>query len=202
VIFFEHTGMNTISQPSVNPRTARGFTLLEMVIVLLLVGLALGGAMTLFISTSSERQLKSAAGDLELLAKRARTVAMVQQTPYAITFFEQSARLSPLVEAGYTDDQLKERQEFEADALRGGGPAPKFSPVRETLSLDSFELSVRRWGSNNWVPMLRNDPQVWRFDPNGICEPMGVRIDFKDGWMEMEFHPLSASVRDRSMEAR
>jgi hypothetical protein len=31
---------------------------------------------------------------------------------------------------------------------------------------------------------------------------MGVRIDYDKGWMEMEFHPLSASVRDRSMEAR
>lgn len=194
--------MNAISHPSVIRRSARGFTLLEMVIVLALMGLALGGAMAMFISTSSERQLKSAAGDMELLAKRARTVAMVQQTPYAITFFEQSARLSPLVEAGYTDDQLKERQEFEADALRSGGTAPKFTPVRETVNFDNFALSVRRWGSNNWVPMLRNDPQVWRFDPNGICEPMGVRLDFDDGWMEMEFHPLSASVRDRSMEAR
>jgi prepilin-type N-terminal cleavage/methylation domain-containing protein len=194
--------MKTISHHSVSRRLARGFTLLEMVIVLALIGLALGGAMTLFISTSSERQLKGAAGDMELLAKRARTVAMVQQTPYAITFFEQSVRLSPLVEAGYTDDQLKERQEFESDALRAGGPAPKFSPVRETLTFDSFALSVRRWGSDNWVPMLRNDPQVWRFDPNGICEPVGVRLDFEDGWIEMEFHPLSASVRDRSMEAR
>lgn len=194
--------MKTISHQSVSRRLASGFTLLEMVIVLALIGLALGGAMTLFISTSSERQLKGAAGDMELLAKRARTVAMVQQTPYAITFFEQSVRLSPLVEAGYTDDQLKERQEFESDALRAGGPAPKFSPVRETLTFDSFALSVRRWGSDNWVPMLRNDPQVWRFDPNGICEPIGVRLDFEDGWIEMEFHPLSASVRDRSMEAR
>jgi prepilin-type N-terminal cleavage/methylation domain-containing protein len=194
--------MKTISQRTVSRRLARGFTLLEMVIVLALIGLAMGGAMALFISTSSERVLKSTAGDIELLAKRARSVAMVQQTPYAITFFEQSVRLSPLVEAGYTDDQLRERQQFEADALQSGGTAPKFSPVRETVSLDSFELSVRRWGSSNWVPMLRNDPQVWRFDPNGICEPMGVRIDYDKGWMEMEFHPLSASVRDRSLEAR
>jgi hypothetical protein len=50
--------------------------------------------------------------------------------------------------------------------------------------------------------MLRNDPQVWRFDPNGICEPMSVRIDYDDGWMEMDFHPLSAGIRDSSMEAR
>jgi prepilin-type N-terminal cleavage/methylation domain-containing protein len=186
----------------VTQRRASGFTLLEMVIVLALIGLAMGGAITLFITTSAERQLKSSAGDLELLAKRARSVAMVQQTPYAITFFENSVRLSPLVEAGYSDDEIKARQQLEADALAAGGTAPKFNPVRETVSLSNFDLFVRRWGSNNWVPMRRNDPQVWRFDPNGICEPVGVRIEYEDGWMEMEFHPLSANVRERSMEAK
>jgi prepilin-type N-terminal cleavage/methylation domain-containing protein len=98
--------MMILSSPMRKLRRQRGFTLLEMVIVLALIGLALGGAMALFINTSSERRLKGIAADLELLAKRARAVSMVQQTPYAITIFEESARLSPWVEAGYTDDQL------------------------------------------------------------------------------------------------
>lgn len=176
--------------------------MLEMVIVLALIGMAMGGAITMFIVTSSERQLKSAAADLELLSKKARSIAMVQQRPYAITFFDNSARLSPLAEAGYTDEELEERLELEQDAMDSGMAAPKFPPVRETLTLDQFALSVRRWGAVNFVPMLRNDPQVWRFDPNGICEPMTVRIDYDDGWMEMDFHPLSAGIRDSSMEAR
>lgn len=194
--------MMTRSHSLMKLRHRRGFTLLEMVIVLALIGLAMGGAMALFISTSAERRLKGTSGDLELLAKRARAVSMVQQTPYAITIYEQSARLSPLVEAGYTDDQLRERQDFEAAALESGSRAPKFSPVRETVSLRGYAVAVRRWGSNNWMPMLRSDPQVWRFDPNGICEPMGIRAEYEDGWIEMEFHPLNASIRDRSMEAK
>jgi prepilin-type N-terminal cleavage/methylation domain-containing protein len=182
--------------------SVRGFTLLEMVIVLALIGMAMGGAIAMFIVTSSERQLKSAAADLELLSKKARSIAMVQQRPYAITFFDNSARLSPLAEAGYTDEELEARLEMEQEAIDDGMPAPKFPPVRETMTLDQFALSVRRWGAVNFVPMLRNDPQVWRFDPNGICEPMSVRIDYDDGWMEMDFHPLSAGIRDSSMEAR
>jgi prepilin-type N-terminal cleavage/methylation domain-containing protein len=194
--------MNLRSISFVNPRRVPGFTLLELVIVMALIGLAMGGAIALFVVSSAERELKSAAGEMELLAKRARAVAMVQQKPYAITFFDNSARLSPLVEAGYSDDEMKARQQYEEDLLAGGATAPKFSPVRETVSFSNFAVSVRRWGSNNWVPMLRNDPQVWRFDPNGICEPMGVRLDYEDGWIETEFHPLSAGVRDRMMEAK
>ena len=194
--------MMTISPAYLKRDSARGFTLLEMVIVLALIGMAMGGAIALFINNSSERRLKSAAGEMELLSKRARAVAMVQQTPYAITFFEHSARLSPLAEAGYTDEQLRERQEMEQRAFSEGMPKPKFSPVRSDVNFEGFDLLVRRWGSNNWVPMLRNDPQVWRFDPNGICEPMGVRLEFDDGWIEMDFHPLTAGIRDRAMEAR
>lgn len=194
--------MKTATPASVTRRAARGFTLLEIVIVMALIGMAIGGAVALFINSSAERRLKGTAADMELLSKRARAVAMVQQTPYAITFFERGVRLSPLAEAGYTDAQLLERQDFEARLLSQGLPRPKFNPVRETLSFEGYNLFVRRWGSNNWVPMLRNDPQVWRFDPNGICEPMGVRVEYEDGWMEMEFHPLTGSIRDRSMEAK
>ncbi|MFY7817233.1 MAG: prepilin-type N-terminal cleavage/methylation domain-containing protein [Akkermansiaceae bacterium] len=194
--------MMTLSHPLMKQRNRRGFTLLEMVIVLALIGLAMGGAMALFITTSAERRLKGTAGDLELLAKRARAVSMVQQTPYAITIFSESVRLSPLVEAGYTDDQLRARQDTEEAARDMGLPAPKFSPVRESVSLEGYAVAVRRWGSDNWVSMLRNDPQVWRFDPNGVCEPMGIRVEYDDGWIEMEFHPLNASIRDRSMEAK
>lgn len=194
--------MNLRHFPAVTQRRATGFSLLEIVIVMALIGMAMGGAIALFVISSAERQLKNAAADMELLAKRARSLAMVQQTPYAITFSNQSARLTPLVEAGYSDQELKERRDLESDAMRAGGATPKFIPVRETVSFSDFAVSVRRWGTVNWSPMLRSDPQVWRFDPNGICEPVGVRLEYEDGWIEMEFHPLSAGIRDQTMEAK
>jgi prepilin-type N-terminal cleavage/methylation domain-containing protein len=194
--------MNRPSLTAVNPRSPRGFTLLELVVVLALIGMIFGGAVAMYVVTSSERKLKSAASDIELLAKRARATAIVQQTPYAITVFENSLRLSPLVEANFSDQQVKERLAVEEELRNSGRSTPKFAPVREKVSLADFELSVRRWGSNDFVPMLRNDPEVWRFDPNGISEPMTVRLDYEDGWIELDFHPLSATVRDRMMEAK
>lgn len=183
-------------------RFRQGFSLLEMVIVLALIGLAIGGAITMFVVTSSERELKSAAGEVEMMAKKARMLAMVQQTPYAITFSEQSVRLGPLAEAGYTEDDLKARMDFENENRSNGVASPKFSPVRESHRYEEFIVGVRRWGAVNWAEMRKNDVQVWRFDPNGICEPVAVRMEYDKGWIEMEFHPLSASVRERSMEAR
>ena len=45
---------------------------------------------------------------------------------------------------------------------------------------------------------------AWRFDPNGLCEPISVRYEIDEGesWLEQDYHPLTASVRDYTMEAR
>jgi prepilin-type N-terminal cleavage/methylation domain-containing protein len=180
----------------------RGFTLLELVIVLALIGLAMGGAMTLFLNNSAERRLRGISADIELLAKKARALAMVQQIPYAITFTESAATLGPLVEAGLTDSERQMKQNIEDQASSEGETGLKFRPVREQLPFEDFAISLRRWGAVNWLPMQRQDPLIWRFDPKGMCEPMGVKFEFADGWIEMDFHPLTAGIRDRSMEAR
>lgn len=180
----------------------RGFTLLEIVIVLGLIGIALGGAITYMVATSSERVLKGAAKDVELLTQKARAIAILQQIPYAITVTEGRLRMGPLVEAGYSDRDLEDRQSYEQQLRESGATMPKFSPIRADLDLSQFAVSIRRWGGSQYQPMRRADPEVWRFDPNGLCEPIGLRLEYEDGWIEMEFHPLSASIREQFMEAR
>ncbi|TAE92090.1 MAG: prepilin-type N-terminal cleavage/methylation domain-containing protein [Verrucomicrobia bacterium] len=194
--------MKASESQSRKPRESRGFTLLELVIVMVLIGLAMAGAITLFISNSAERRLRNISGDIELLAKRARAVAMVQQTPYAITFTAHEASLGPLVEAGLQTSERQMKQQREDEAIADGSMESRFLPVRDSLSFEEMELSIRRWGAVNWLPMLRQDPLVWRFDPKGMCEPMGVKLEYPDGWIELEFHPLTAGIRDRTMEAR
>jgi prepilin-type N-terminal cleavage/methylation domain-containing protein len=183
-------------------RQRRGFTLLEMVFVLALIGIAMGGAIACFGVSSSERHLKGAAKDVELLTQKARAVSLIQQIPYAITVTDGHLRMGPLVEAGYSNSELQEREAYENSLQQQGGVSPKFSQVRTDLDLSAFAVSIRRWGGSQFRPMRRADPEVWRFDPNGLCEPIGLRLEYEDGWIEMEFHPLSATIRDQSMEAR
>ena len=56
----------------------------------------MGGAVGMMIYSSDERVLRNASGEIELLAKRARTTAILQQTPYALEFREGIVRLMPL----------------------------------------------------------------------------------------------------------
>jgi hypothetical protein len=50
--------------------------------------------------------------------------------------------------------------------------------------------------------MNERNPQIWRFDPDGLCEPLGVRLTLGGSWVEQAYHPLNASVRELSTEFR
>ena len=81
-------------------RHPQGFTLIEIVMVLAIAAVIMGGAVGMMVYSSDERMLRDASGEIEMLAKRARTTAILQQTPYALEFREGIVRLMPLAEAG------------------------------------------------------------------------------------------------------
>lgn len=177
---------------------ARGFTLIEIVVVLGIAAVVLGGAMGLMVYSSDERALRNASGEIELLAKRARVSAMLQQTPYALVFSEGLVELMPLAETGYV----------------GAGPSAA-SPLREAAGgvaaaaehrqfrLDGdMSLLVRRWNSDAWLPAAKKSVHLWRFDPDGLCEPLAVRLQLDRSWSEDIYHPLTATIRDSQLEAR
>ena len=43
---------------------------------------------------------------------------------------------------------------------------------------------------------------VWRFDPDGLCEPISVRLTLDKSWMEDTYHPLTATIRESALETR
>ena len=69
------------------------------------------------------------------------------------------------------------------------------SPVHDQLSLDGKMASfVRRWNTVEWLPMNDRCVHVWRFDPDGLCEPMSVRLSLGRNYIEDTYHPLTASI--------
>ena len=64
----------------------RGFTLIEIVMVLAIAGVVMAGAVGFMISSSDERALRNTSGEIELLAKKARASAILHQTSYALEF--------------------------------------------------------------------------------------------------------------------
>lgn len=180
----------------------RGFTLIEIVLVLGLAALIAGGAVTYMVYSSDERVLRNASGEIELMAKRARTMAILQQTPYALEFRKERVRLLPLAEAGGIERKTGLGNEIGGRTVEFEDP-DKIAPVREEfLFPGEMEVSILRWNTTAWIPLVRDVIQIWRFDPDGLCEPVTVRYAIEKGVAESTFHPLTATVSDLLLEAR
>ena len=137
------------------------------------------------------------------MAKRARTAAILQQTPYALEFRADGVRLMPLAETGELDRKTGLGNEIGGREVAEEGEEEKSEPIREELIYpDDMAVSVRRWNTVAWIPMTRDALQIWRFDPDGLCEPVSVRYTIDKGWAEDTYHPLTASIRDSQLEAR
>jgi prepilin-type N-terminal cleavage/methylation domain-containing protein len=185
--------------PHRTKRGTGGFTLLEIVIVLMVFALILGGAITTVVLSSSERALRDASGEIELLAKKARTASILHQKPYAIEFHENSLRLLPFVEASRIERKT-------ALGKKIGGKAVNHdtdSTYRENISIDpDISLSLRHWNTADFVAPSKNFVPVWRFDPNGLSEPITVRMTMGESYAQDTYHPLSATIIESELEAK
>ncbi len=181
------------------PAKNGGFTLLEIVIVLLVAGIVIGGAITVMLGSSTKRTLTNASSAIELLAKKARTASILHQKPYAIEFHENSLRLLPFAAASETEQTTALGNEIGGTAVDGDtGPT-----LREDLSIDpDITLSVRRWNTEDFIAPSKSRIPVWRFDPNGLSEPVTVRMTVGDNYAQDTYHPLTATIADSELEAK
>lgn len=176
---------------------AGGFTLIEIVMVLAIAAVMMGGAVGLMVLSSDERALRKASGKIELMAKKARTMAILNQTAYSLEFSEGAIRLVPLAQAG-----MDGKKSF---SFRKNDPDPKTADADEDrqIKLESgMTLSFRHWNSTEWLTTGKKNVHIWRFDPDGICEPISIRLALGDSWGVDTYHPLTATIRDSEFEAR
>ena len=179
------------------PLRRGGFTLLEMMLVLVVAMMIIGSALGLLYYNRDEARLNGMVSELEVFAKRARAVASLQQRPYALEFTREGVAMMPLAEAMVAPEDRAGFAMMEEERALATGRADG-TGVRAALALEpDTRLEILRWAAGDWRPVGPRDRHVWRFDPNGIAEPIGVRFQMENGnWIAAMFHPLSASVAD------
>jgi prepilin-type N-terminal cleavage/methylation domain-containing protein len=187
-------------------RSPRGFTLIEIVMVLAIAGVVLGGAVGYLIYSADERALRDASGEIELLAKRARAAAILKQTPYALEFREGYVRLMPFAEAGGDEKTTALGRTIGGDRVNPDDDPdapPARQPSRQEYRVpNGMELLVKRWNTDVWLSCLKDAVHIWRFDPDGLCEPLSLRFETENSWAEDAYHPLTATIRESTMEVR
>lgn len=167
-------------------------------VVLLIVAVVFGSAIAVVALNSSERSLTNQSGEIELLAKKAHTAAILHQTPYVIEFHPTFIKLQPLSKTGDTERTTALGNEI-------GGSSDEQKPrtdLYETLNIDpDISLSIRYWNTQEFVRPMNEQFISWRFDPDGLCEPITVRMDLDDSYAQDTYHPLTATIADSELEA-
>lgn len=72
-------------------------------------------------------------------------------------------------------------------------------PVYQMEFKDGQTLLMKRTTWPDWKEVVV--PEIWRFEPRSILEPIQVRLESPKGWIQGRFDPLTARIVDVEMEA-
>lgn len=150
---------------SLRRRGEGGFTLLEVILVLLIIALLAGASLVDFGEFHQYQVLKETASDLKRLARTASRSSAAWGVDYRL-------RIEP-------------KQFF---LVTAGEPPP--GSVRQWDGTIRLELRTR--GESRWrVP----EAFEWVFPGSGVAEPLAVRMTGRNGaFVEMSFNPLTGAV--------
>ncbi|BDS05689.1 hypothetical protein NT6N_07290 [Oceaniferula spumae] len=180
-----------------HPRSKQvgGFTLLEMVFVLGMIAVLVTW-LTLSVTTvETEERLRRATSEVEVMAKRARNVAIRQQRPYQLTISEGSISIAPQFAQSEVDHFQDETEDGDGDT-----PRVDFEDVTASEETDeTVKYEIKRWRSDVWEVIEDDRKVVLTLDPVGLVEPISIRCSVGKSWLMQELHPLTASVRDEEM---
>src|SRR5690606_2086708 len=108
--------------------------------------------------------------------------------------------LRPLAEATGSLSRIGGLEVLEDSADFSEGMATR-APVRQQIDLpEDMEMRIRRWGAVNEMVLSEKSPQIWRFDPDGLCEPITVHYISGNSYRLDTYHPLTASIADSETE--
>ncbi len=181
-------------------RVGKGFTLFEIVIVLALAILISGLGIYHITSPETEKDLRTEHAKVEDFVLQARTFAVSYQQPFVVRFKEGQVEMEPQARpeiqgAGDEDEPL---EEGERPGLRS--LSSQSWPRVETFGED-YLVEISRWGSDKFTTITERNELVWVFDPEGLCEPLEVRISKDEGRNTITrfFNPLTGIAEDEEV---
>ena len=160
-------------------RQSAGFTLIEMVVVMLIIALLLGISVMSFQGVTEQQTLRTPALELQRMAREAvRRAGMYEQTQ-TIAFEKNAFSIR-----------------YKSDAKSVADADSKTVWQRRIDIPQNMRMSVMRWGGQEWLPATG---QKWIVQPSGLCEPLSVRFELGPSHLEMRFNPLTGGVAEETM---
>jgi len=181
-----------------NAALRRGFTLIELVFVMMITAVVFGTAMYMISTPKIEQEIREAHGEIEDLVLQARAMSYSYQQPFVVELREGEVRLMPLA---LPENSMEEGEAGGADQ---GGALQSIDSMSwpVVVLLDpKYELSVKRWNYDFFLEVSNNVVERWVHVPNGPCEPMAIQLTStqEQAFLSREYHPLTGKAIDLEM---
>ena len=205
-------------------RAVRGFTLLEVILVLTLLALMAAASVPAVRGLRDEAQAREPLNSLARLAKQTRLKAMQDRRPYQIAFtstgFKATRYLSPYLQAAQIEEfiqkssiEAQQKEEAGVDqeeapqgpmeaAAPGANVAatptnspPVYKEWMESVTLpEGMTCSVQEWYDSEPTPVGDNALKLWVFQPSGMVTPITVTLQLNNNFYKADFSPLTADI--------
>ncbi|MDA7889968.1 prepilin-type N-terminal cleavage/methylation domain-containing protein [Akkermansiaceae bacterium] len=174
----------------------RGFSLLEIVVVLTVAAVVLGAAVVIMSSPKEEQSLREEHSKIEDMVRQGRALAVTYQQPFVIELTQFEAKLRPLANP--------------QEARSYGGDERERSSVRQLEEMnwpriefinEDYEILIRRWGQLDFILLDDKKAERWILEPDGLCEPLSLKLskDFGDISLARIYHPLTGLAEDEEL---
>jgi prepilin-type N-terminal cleavage/methylation domain-containing protein len=170
----------------------RGFTLLEMCMVLLIIALLFGVTMPAMQSAFVEQAVRRDAHQLALMVKTAMIQSAEQHRAYVIDLTATTMALHPVGEA--PADPEASPSTDDADAAANNSATVDVEVTSELDPPDQL-LTPDPQKTNAWIAM---PPTSWVFQPGELCPAPRVRLKRGEAWLEMSFGALTGNVENET----
>ena len=180
----------------------RGFTLVELLLVLVIMGIATGLAIPSFVRSYQSAKLRTSARTVVMASRYARSVAVLQQLQAALLYDMEKHTIEVVVinmeasaedRSGFLDarKEPKDARVTDDQAEETGPSASVASRLRKAMAEDVRIISVEREEEGREM-----DNIFWvNYYPNGMCDQHTVRLrDKHNKTVRIEVDPMSAKA--------
>ncbi len=176
-----------------------------MAAVIALLVLIIGITIPTMVNMGLEQDLRENSTDVQQQARRVRLLAMKSGNTRDLFFTRHSCFLAPIVGDDEEEGSAMTDPELTRRLLRGVDITVQEEEELETAAdpalpkidlPEGFEFRVYSDERKRWLPVQL---WRWRFQPNGLCEPLTIRIAEGENFAEMTFSPLTARVEEENL---
>ena len=174
----------------------RGFTLMEMCIVLFIIALLFGLAAPAMQSAFTEQAVRKDSHQLALMVKTAMIQSAEQHRAYVIELSSTEMALHPVGETAANPEAASSTDDDNDATSNNSAPVDvdvtsELDPLNKLLTPDLRKADA-------WMAMP--DGTQWVFEPGELCPATQVRIQRGKSWVALNFGALTGNVENETFE--